>query len=209
VSAGFQYLAEEHRYLYDGRDLPSITRVLGAGGLVSYDGVPAHRVVRARDRGAAAHLAIRFVNEGRLDLSSLAPELEPYVFAWESFCSVHHADFIPELVETPLADPLLGFAGTPDVVGAFRGNMSVIEIKCTAAVHAGHHVQTAAQKLLLGGNRRPVVARYVLQLKPNGDFRLHEGTDPHDAHVFRSALHLYQWKQREGLLFPALVSQHW
>lgn len=190
ATAGLIFDPETHTYWHAGAVLPSVTQVLTAQHVTAdLSGVPEPVLTFARDRGRAIHLAVRFANEGRLDTSSLA-ELEPYVFAWEAFCAAHAGDFLPEVVEVPLADVVRGFAGTPDAAGLFRNRRAVVDVK-SGAYDAAWGVQLAAYKHLLRVNGYPVLHRLVVQLCPNGDFKLHPFTDPLDHAEWDSALLLY------------------
>lgn len=192
----------DHRYTLDGRELLYITQVLHATGIMRLDPtIPPHRLEFARERGTAVHLAIRFASEGRLDASSVSALVEPYLFAFENFCAAHMADFTPLLVEEPMADAALGFAGTPDLIGMLRDWLSVIEIKTCAVMPPGTAVQTAAQKMLAVANGHRVLKRYGLHLRPDGTFRLHEYREVLDEQEFRAALLLASRRlAREGRL---------
>lgn len=188
---------EHHAYTLGGRTLPSVTTVLTALGIVDISGIPAHRLEFGRQRGTAAHLAIRFANEGRLDAASLDAMIEPYLFAWERFCSSTYGDFTPELVEVPLCDATRGFAGTPDVVGPMQGQRTVIDVK-VGAYRAGYAVQTAGYKLLCQANGTLVAARVVVCLHADGTFKVHPSTDRMDEHEFLAALLCYQRRAQRG-----------
>lgn len=202
MTPGLAFDAATHTYTYGARVLPSITQVLHATNILRVDpAIPAHRLEFARERGAAVHLAIRFANEGRLDAASLSALIEPYLFAWEAFCAKHAGAFDPLVVEEPLADPVLGFAGTPDAIGLLRDVLAVVEVKTGAEMPAGTAIQTAAQRWLAAQNGHPVVRRYGVQLRPDGTYRLHEYRDPADDAEFKSALFVYarRWA-REGVM---------
>ena len=193
--------AADHRYTVARRRLASVTTVLHAVGTLHLDpSISAHHLEYARERGSQCHLAIRFSNEGRLDPQSVGAVVEPYLYAWEAFCAEHLGAFVPHTVEQPLADSVLGFAGTPDVAGTMRGVETVIDVKTSVAMPPGTGVQLAAYKMLLRSNGYPVpVRRAGVHLKPDGTFRLIPYNDPLDEPEFRAALLLYSRRvQREG-----------
>jgi hypothetical protein len=192
----------EHSYTLARRRLPYITQILSLYGIMYVDpNIPAHVLEFARDRGSAVHLGIRFANEGRLDATSVAPQIEPYLWAWEGFCAAHAGNFVPQVVEQPMFHPELGFAGTPDAIGLWHGVGAVVEVKTCATMPPGAAVQTAAQRLLANANGHRVIHRLGVQLKPDGTFRLHEYRDPLDAEEFRAALLLASRRiAREGRL---------
>lgn len=199
---GLTFNADVHEYRLDDHVLPSITQILKATNVMHLDpSIPPHRLEFARERGQAVHLAIRFASEGRLDASSVSAIVEPFLFAFESFCAKHAGDFEPTLVEVPMCDPVLGVAGTADAIGPKSGVLSVVEVKTGAELPHGTAVQTAAQRQIAMANGHKVVRRYGLHLRPDGTFRLQEFRDPGDDAEWRGAVYLYmrRWA-REGTL---------
>ena len=191
------FAPDTHEYRLGTTPLVSVTTFLRALGVVTVADAPEARLSFARDRGTAVHLCVQFQSEGRLDPTSVAPELAGYLFAFDQFCCAHHGDYVPERVEMPLCDPILGFAGTPDTAGPLQGIASVIDVK-TCPPQPGHFVQLAAYRHLLNANGYPVSRRFLLQLKADGTFGLHEGRDRLDDAEFRAALLLYKRHHQRG-----------
>ena len=192
-----------HAYTVSGVSAPSVTEVLSALGIMSLDpNIPTARLEYARQRGAAAHLAIQFACEGRLDPQSLAEEVEPFLFAFEVFCAEHMGDFKPLVVEQPMGDPMLRLAGTPDVIGEKRGTLGVLDVKTGADMPDGTKVQTALYKVIAKANGFAVIERMGLHLKPDGTFTLYPYRDPMDEAEGRAACLIYhrRYERKKGRL---------
>ena len=187
--AGLVFDADTHTYWMHGHQLPGVTDILKAQRIVSVEGIPPARLEMARQRGKAVHYAIRLIHEGSLDPATVAPALDPFLFAYEQFRE--STGFMPDRFEEPLAHPL-GFAGTPDAAGPVMGVPAVVDFKVVATLDLAYGVQLAAYRILLGANLYEVRKRYLVQLKDDGTFHLEECRDPGDEAEFRSALHLYQ-----------------
>lgn len=93
-----------HTYTLEGVRLPSVTQILQRAGLIDFSKIPGPILLAARDRGAAVHRAIHYLNEGDLDpdFEHEFPEYWPYVAAWINFVTATGfrcatADDVPEL----------------------------------------------------------------------------------------------------------------
>lgn len=176
----------DHRYYYRGREVPGVTRVLEAEGLVDWSHVPSRTLQRAQRRGAYVHEACRFLDEGRLDWESLDYRIKGYVLGWQKFKD--ESGIRITAVERQLYRD--GYAGTLDRTGILRRRRTLIDIK-TGTVQPAVAVQLAAYEHLTG---KPHL-RYAVLLIKDGDYRL-EGPylDPTDLAAFFAALNLYNWR---------------
>lgn len=188
-----------HAYHLDGQRLPSITQVIGATGLHPLDGIPADRLAEAAARGTAAHLACALHDRGTLDVPALHPSIEPYWWAWQSFLADTAFAPDPAWIERPLAHPAYRFAGTPDRVGRYRGDPTVVELKCTYDLAPATALQTAAQALLCEANGHRIIRRFAVKLQPDGRYQFREYRDPSDGRVFLAALTTHHWRAGHGL----------
>lgn len=129
----------EHSYTLDGVRLPSVTQIINAI-LPVYQAAEWHL-----QRGTATHHGCRLLDEGRLDWSTVDPEIEPRIRAWEKF----RRDFpAAELIacERPMASAKCRFAGTMDRMFDRMGKLTVIDIK--NSVSAQVRLQLGAYSLL-------------------------------------------------------------
>ena len=172
-----EYRAGDHTYWKDGLRVPGFSEIAAAMGMVSFDRIPREVLMRARDVGQAVHMATQFHDEGRLDRSTVSPEIDAYLNAYLDF--LESTGFQPVEIETPVMNVEYGYACTPDRVGTFRGHRStlaVVEIK-KAMIADVHHCQVEAQAICFKGSP----SRNIIHLRPDGRWR----PVPHDADVAR------------------------
>jgi hypothetical protein len=86
-------------------------------------------------------------------------------------------------------DRLLDWPGHP---------FTILDIKCTSKIEPHHGVQLAGYAIGVASNngeRAESYRRVVVQLKRNGEYRMHEFKDEEDGHIFAAALRIAHWKQ--------------
>lgn len=173
---------QEHRYSYNGVEIPSVTRILCDMGFVNATWFTDY----SRERGSLVHKIIKWHCQGVLDEDTIDPVLRPYFDAWLKFEAESH--FISESVEIPLYNEAYGFAGTPDHIGLLNGVRSVIDAK-TGVLTPATALQVAGYEILSGERLK----RFGLQLTDQGNYRLTEFKDRQDRTVFLSALSCWHW----------------
>lgn len=187
-------LTADHRYLLDGRELPAVTRVIEK--LESFLGIPAELLEAARIRGQAVHAACALLVREQLDIDAVDPELHPYLRGAASFLAESGITIIAS--ELSLGSRRLGWAGTLDLVGHWRGTECILDWKATADIPPTVGPQTYGYERLYreiyGGGKRK---RYCVQLRPN-DYRVVPFTSPTDATIFTSCLNLLTWRAQHG-----------
>lgn len=183
-----------HTYTLNGRPVPSVTQVLEP--LEMFDGIPAHVLEAARERGQLVHEAMALLVRDALDWSSLDLDIVPYLEGGKRF--LEESGVIVIGSEMRLACGKVRCAGTLDLFAMWRDCESVIEFKATAALPRSVGPQTAAYDRLYqsmhGGRPRK---RYCVQLKP-GDYRVFPLTDPADWSVFQSCLNIHYWRNKNA-----------
>ena len=184
-----------HRYFVDGKELPSVTHVLQAVGMVDYT----FSTEYAMERGSAAHKAIHFDVEGDLDESDLDPRLAPYVLAARCLRRDIKAETVG--VERRLYSPTLRYAGTLDYLFKIEGVLSILDWKCSQSPAPATALQVAAYAAAYEEETgEKIRRRYCAALSPRGTYELIPYTDRDDISVFRSALAVYHWRSERGLL---------
>jgi len=198
MATTFQFIPETHTYLEGGRVVTSVTQILERAGLVDYSHIPDAVLEHKAEIGTAAHAACHYYDEGDLDESTLDVEVAGYVEGWIKFRS--ETDFTPELIEYRGIAEVDGmrYGYTLDRVGTLLGKSQLIEIKCTAGIEISWGPQTAAYEMALRKPGEPVRRRVAVWLKPNGTYQLVPLNDVQDYMVFKWALGLELWKQRQG-----------
>lgn len=185
----------QHEYRLDGAVLPGVTSLLDklhSFAFVSYDVLEA-----AKERGGFVHLACQYHDEGDLDESTIRPEHQAYVKAWQRFVQ----DVEPEWsdIERPVVHMAMRYAGTPDRFGTIklRGRRirCQVDIKTSSTSHPCWGLQTMAYNHAAG---RATDRRFTVQLKPDGTYRLLEWPDPTDWPAFCALVTLHytvsRWK---------------
>ena len=205
IVAGLEFKPEGHEYHHNGRRLPSVTRILEAANLVDLDGIPPERLAYKRSLGTAVHAAILYLLDDDLDTEKLHPDCAPYLAAFERFRTETAFRPARELCEQPLADPALGFAGTPDLPGEFPTGTAVVEVKCVYTMSPAYGPQLAAYRHLLKAAAGFTAAERIgLQLCPDATYKLvHYDRKPEhrrDWPAFQHALGLFHWRTQHGLV---------
>lgn len=191
MNPDFTFDAETHTYRHAGRRCPSVTQIIQAAGLgVDFAAVPPEVLNRKREIGVLVHQACQYVDEGDLDDGSLAPEIRPYVDAYRRFLT--DTGFESHGTERIMLHRGLGYAGTPDVWGELYGQRAELDRKTVYTVSVPVvAVQMAGYAPLIRENEptwKPGAARYALQLKRDGSYKLIPVELPGADAVFLAAL---------------------
>lgn len=152
------FSADDHRYQWNGRDVPSVTQVLS---LVT------ERQWFTEDsawRGSAVHLACEYDDRGELDESTVEPEHLGYLMAWRRFRS--DSGFEPHAIEHQVYGKH-GYAGTIDRIGTVPSGRLLIDLK-TGTPSPATALQTAAYLACL---ESPLAyGRVAVRLFPDGQY---------------------------------------
>jgi hypothetical protein len=191
----------------NGLSVPSVTRVIDHAGLSSYEMVKREILERKSKIGQLVHLATKYFDKGTLDRDSLDSYTRGRTEAWIQFR--RDTGFEPRIIEEPFITCINGMnvGLTVDREGLMGGRPTIIEIKCTSNIEPWFGIQTAGYALgvpdpegypwtprLLFAKRR----RMVVQLFEDGTYKKKDFTDPQDAEVFLSGLHITSWKLANG-----------
>lgn len=180
-----------HAYEVDGKELPSVTQlvaVLGDDGDIDED-----ILERAADRGTTCHAIIAMALQGE-DYSGEYPAMyQPWVDSIEAF--LHEHNIVPLMIETPLGNTTLGYAGTPDLVCEFDGSTALLDYKCVSQVNKTKvKAQLNAYDQLLAYEGVQIEERYAVQFTKEG-YRLYPvafGMEEFDA-----CQKIYELKQKK------------
>jgi hypothetical protein len=104
-----------HIYTHEGRELESVTTILGAEGFID----TAWFDDWSRDKGKAVHLACHYDDLDCLDEEDLDPVIIPYLEGWRKFRT--DTGWVTELSEQPMMSSTYLYAGTPDAIGYLPG----------------------------------------------------------------------------------------
>lgn len=188
-----------HTYSLDGVVIPNVTSILEP--LVDYSRIPAAIMEKARQRGDYVHKACELYLWDMLEEDAIEPEYEPYIDAFKLFLS--ETGFVADLIEHRVYHPRLRYAGTLDLGGTLpplgrrkRPIRALIDLKTTFKLMASVGPQTAAyvdaHNSSVSAAER-FEARYGLQLKGDGSYKLLPMKEPSDMNVFLSCLNIYNF----------------
>ena len=175
-----------HIYKVDGEPFISVTQVIAAAGL--YGDATQYFTERSRDRGRFVHRAIEFYLLGKLDESTIDPDLRGYFDAYLAF--EKDTVFYPGFIEHTLYSIPLQVAGRVDLIGPWKGGAAILDIKTSSTVSPVTGIQLAGYEYLFGSPAK----RFALHLGAEGKYRLIEFSDRADRGVFLAACTLYNWK---------------
>lgn len=209
------YTVQDHP-AFVPRVVRSVTQVLEDANISDWSGVPDDILWAAQQRGTMVHRACHFLNKGTLDQSTVDEAIGGYVEAWVKFRRDH--DFRPtvsehlvyrritindkEVIRPAETDlEIIGQLDTFGRVGAKNVGDTLIDIK-TGDPTDSWAPQTAAYVRAYSLKARFTAKRLVVQLKRNGDFKLHwypiRFFDA-DWEVFRRALIEGKRQQQQAL----------
>lgn len=183
---------ERHIYTVDGEQLPSVTEVCRFCAYDYKSDRPWLAEAAAR-RGSAVHEACALIDFG--EEPEETPELAGYLKAYRRFLADCKPDW--ELIEHPMGDASLGFAGTLDRYGTIDGVQTLLDIK-TGTVHtAAVSAQLAGYRSLLFQERGSLVfAACALKLSRDGTYDLSQIVPNSD--LFRACFRLHHYATEKG-----------
>lgn len=162
-----KYQEEDHKYFWKGEQVPSVTQILEDAGQIDTTWFTQF----SRDRGTAAHLAIKLYLAGELDEASVDKHTKPYFSAFKKFMQATKIRVYR--FEQMVYSKRYGYAGTFDLYGLMQGKRWVIDFKTGKAFDwvalqlAGY--KQAAKESGLKPNKRASV-----ELRKDGTFRFNE-----------------------------------
>lgn len=191
---GLVFNAEKHEYLLNGERLPSVTGIIGAV-------IPGFQASQWHmDRGTATHHGCRLLDEGRLDWTSVDPEIKPRIEAWKAFNSTLDINTETIAIELPMASSVYRFAGTCDRIYRNGDGITIIDIKST--IEPQVRLQLGAYSLLFVA---PKVARQAgaVECRADGTYKtlwLNSRELKRAEQQFLALLTVYNFMSEHGLL---------
>lgn len=186
----------DHVYLVDGKEYPSVTTILRDTGFIS----TAFYTDEGRQIGEAVHAACEYLDRGiSFAVSHLDPRVSGRVRAYEKFRK--DTGFKPILIEEMVFNKDHLYCGTLDRTGIMNGREVLIDLKSgTAPTWAG--CQLWAYAMCLGGSLF-IKDQYVLQLKATGKYVLTKFGELEDRMAWLSAVSVFYWKRNHNIGGPS------
>lgn len=196
VSEDILFDPEPHAYSVGGQIYTSVTQVIRAAGLgEDFSMVSTNVMEAAQQRGRLVHLACQYIDEGKLDLSSVHESILGYVEAYMLFrkeCKIQVIATEERLAAILPALPLSRYlAGCPDLVCFIHGVRAVVDRKTSSAMGKSMGLQTAGYEILWNyiHPKQLIYERFGLKLNQNGKYKLIPHLDPEDKIAFWDALY--------------------
>ena len=178
----FLFDEEQHVYLLDGVQIPSVTDICST--LKTYAAENSAMIRQAARRGSLVHEYCELVDYGcDTDGIQVEPELSPYVLAYMRFCR----DYKPEwaCIEHRLYSERFRFAGTLDRFGAIDGKAVILDITTTSnpdkATKVSWCCQLAGYSILLGN---PEAELWVVRLGKSGKYSVLKAAEIQEKYHF-------------------------
>ena len=176
--------AATHIYTLKGVRKPGFSEICATMGVSRPN---PHYTAAGRDRGTAVHSWAAFHAEGKVSIATPDDRIAPRLERFKEF--LDESEFKVVGTETPLYEPRLGFACTPDLYGRWGGYNWVCDIKCGGKLKIAE-LQTSAQRLALAANKFKADKRGALYLKDK-TYRVYEHTNPLDESNWAAIVRAY------------------
>lgn len=178
-----------HQYTVEGKIVPSVTKILSFTGLSpDFSVIPPHVLENKRQLGTEVHERTQLIDMG-CEVTD-----DGYSRAYIKF--KNEMNFSPTEIELPVYSKS-GYAGTIDRVGVINNKLSIVDLKTTQVIDLPYMgPQTAAYEMAYKewAEYKKVMPRYILQLKPDGNYKLTECKVKEDLNIFRYALEIVKWR---------------
>jgi hypothetical protein len=162
---------------------PRVTDILREAGLID----ATWYTTQGRDLGTAVHAASAYLDEGRLDWSTVDPLVAPRLRSYQKFLEEMRPAIVS--IEETVANPTLGYIGHVDRTLEINGRFGVLDLKSPARA-PWHPIQLA----LYAGCYRGPVARWNLYLSDT-NYQLVEHRGRRDWEVAKAAITLASWRR--------------
>jgi hypothetical protein len=183
-----------HTYTADGVVIPSVTQILAPLNDLSF--IKPDVLQYKRELGTAVHKATELYDQGELDEATVPAVVQPYLDGWIRL----RAELSFEILgmEERVFHPAHRYAGTYDRLVLLDGKRCIWDLK-TGGMFPSYGPQTAAYKNAVEkASGKRVEARFTVELRDDGTYRLHEMTDPEDWPVFLGCLALHRFKNKHA-----------
>ena len=174
------FFEDEHKYLVDGEEVPSVTTILNYMSDVEYGGINKAVLDQASRRGSLVHEYTELI-DCDADPDEVEYEVLGYLKAYKQFLHDYKPDWWH--IEKILYNESVGYIGTADRIGTIDGEISIVDIKTLASPSKMAKFTVSSQTIayrrayidmLLADKKLPTqtIHRYALYLGKDGDYNL-------------------------------------
>lgn len=126
-----KFYDETHQYEIDGIVVPGVSQIIRFLSREVYGDVSKYLMENAADRGTRVHEACESLDRtGEVECDA---DIAPYVEAYAKFLQEHEVKWL--MIEAPLYNPELMYAGTIDRYGYVDDTLVLVDIKSSSSVN--------------------------------------------------------------------------
>jgi len=170
--ASLLFYDDTHRYTVDGEEVPSVSELTRFLTREVYTDTPQYFMDGAAARGTRVHKATESIDEyAKVECED---DIAPFVQGYVQFLRDKQPNWLH--IEWPVCNHK-SYAGTVDRYGELDGKKVILDIKTTANISGLHKVLYRAQLNLYRLAVQlvsPVDELWILQLKKDGTYKLHQ-----------------------------------
>ena len=172
-----EFFPEDHLYMVDGKEVPSVTTILNYMSNVEYGEINRAVLDQAARKGSLVHEYTENIDYG-CDPDEVEYEVAPYIKAYYEFRRDYKPDWI--LVEHPVYSDFYGYVGTLDRYGIIDGKRCIVDIKTVSSATKMQKLTTSAQTSAYAVALKETNVdyytdkRYALYLTKDGEYNLVE-----------------------------------
>jgi len=157
-----EFIEDGHTYIVNGKGLPSVSQIMSSVAEKYYANIDRQTLQTAAQRGTNVHMAVEMYETLGADPTD---ETKPYLTNYKVAKKLK--GFEP--IENELRLTNGEFCGTLDMLANYRGQLVIIDLKCTSKINSELlEIQLAGYMELANHNGYKTNECYVLQLKKDG-----------------------------------------
>lgn len=193
-----------HRYLLDGKPVPSVTKIVSN---ISEDMMLSAPFIRKTVLGTNVHKVCEKMNNNeKVNISALSEDMRPYVEGYSNFLG--SGDYSVICSEMRVFSHRYRYAGTLDILAKNKKDQwCIMDIKTSALVSPTAALQMAAYAQAVEemgvvddlGLKVRIKDRVVIWLTGDGKYDLVHFKDGGDWNIFMCKLASHNWDVRNGL----------
>lgn len=181
------FMEQEHKYLLEGAEIPSVTQVMEMLSQHEYSSVNEATLMRAANRGTKVHNAIE--NYLKYGLDDCPEELRGYMDGFLEWWGERNPTLIGS--EVRIYHPIFRYAGTIDLIAEIDGKVNLVDFKTTyKLIDKNCRVQLEAYAQALQAHGVKVEEKHILHLGKDGKWKApeYEAKDAEAWRVFTSLI---------------------
>ena len=170
-----EFFEDEHIYLVDGEEVPSVTTILNYMSDVEYGEINQSVLQTASRRGSLVHEYTQLIDYD-YELDEIEGEVVGYLRAYKDFIRDYKPNWL--YIEDPVYSEKYGYVGTMDRFGLIDGTHCVLDIKTVSSPTKIQKFTTSSQTMAYRQavtethGAFGIINRYALYLNKDGEYNL-------------------------------------